>query len=196
MRRKTFDGLLASGGLIVAIMLLVAGALLTWAHSFVTDEVHNQLAAEKIYFPDKGTSALTSNAEIKKYVTKYAGQEVTTGAQAEVFADHYIAVHLREIGGGQTYSQLSEKSLANPKDSALAAQVQTVFRGETLRGLLLNAYAFGKMASIALIAAIVSFVGAVIMLILSALGLWHSRRVDRDEELGARHQRIGATTAA
>lgn len=183
MRRRTFDALVSTGGLILAAVLVVAGVLLLWAHNFIDDNVHNQLAVQKIYFPAKGSPALTSNAEIKKYVTPYAGQQVVNGKQAEVFADHYIAVHLREIGGGKTYSQLSARSLAQPDNTKLAAQVQTMFRGETLRGLLLNAYAFGKMGQIALWGAVVSFIGAGIMLLLSALGFAHLRRVPPEAEI-------------
>ena len=85
---------------------------------------------------------------------------MTTGAQAEVYADHFIANHLKVIGGGQTYAQLSGKALAQPKNAALAGQVDAMFKGTTLRGMLLNAYAFWKMGQIALWAAIVSFIGA------------------------------------
>src|SRR5581483_3215307 len=144
MNRKSLDRLLAAGGLVVAALLVAAGALLTWAHTYVHDEVHSQLAAEKVYFPPKGSDALKP-AEIGPYLNKYAGQQLVTGAQAKAYADHFIAVHLKEIGGGQTYAQLSTKALANPTDQKLAGQVQTVFRGETLRGLLLNAFAFDTM---------------------------------------------------
>src|SRR3954451_23720830 len=101
MRRRVFDTLMSTAGAALAVLLLVAGGLLLWAHSFVDSNVHTQLAAQQIEFPAAGTPALTSDPEIKKYVTPYAGQQVTDGAQAEVFADHYIAVHLREIGGGK-----------------------------------------------------------------------------------------------
>jgi hypothetical protein len=185
MRRRTFDALVSTGGMIVAAVLLVAGALLMWGHSFINTNVHNQLAAQKIFFPPKGNPALTADPEIKQYVSPYAGQQVVNGQQAEVFADHFIAVHLREIGGGKTYSQLSARSLAHPGKAKLAAQVQTLFRGETLRGLLLNAYAFGKMGQIALWAAIAVFIGAVIMLVLSALGYLHLRRVPPEAEVMA-----------
>ena len=182
MRRKTFDALLATGGLLIAIVLAVAGGLLIWAHTFVNDQVHSQLAAQKIYFPPAGNSAL-ADPQIGPYLNKYAGQQLVTGAQAETYADHFIKVHLSKIGGGQTYSQLSTKSNANPSDTALANQVQTMFRGETLRGLLLNAFAFWKMGQIALIAAIVSFIGAGVLLLLSALGFLHLRRVAPDVEV-------------
>ena len=108
---------------------------------------------------------------------QYAGQLMTTGAQAEVYADHFIANHLKAIGGGQTYSQLSAKAIAQPNNAKLAAQVQLMFRGTTLRSMLLNAYAFGTMGTIAGIAAIAAFTAAAVMLILGGLGLLHSRRV-------------------
>src|SRR5215471_2781957 len=116
-------------------------------------------------------------------MTKYAGQLMTTGAQAQTYADHFIAVHLRKIGGGKTYSQLSAESLANPSNAALKAQVDTLFKGETLRGLLLNAYAFWQMGQIALIAGIVSLAAAAVMLVLSVLGFVHLRRTPAEAEL-------------
>ena len=108
---------------------------------------------------------------------------MTTGAQAQTYADHFIAVHLREIGGGKTYAQLATASLAQPKNAALAAQVQTVFRGETLRGLLLNAYGFWEMGQIMLIGAIAAFTAAGLMLILSVLGIAHLRRATPESEV-------------
>jgi hypothetical protein len=186
MRRKTFDALLASGGVVVAIILIVAGGLLTWASSFVSDQVHDQLVAQKIYFPDKGSDALKSD-EIGPHLDKYAGQQLATGAQAEAYANHFIAVHLEEMTGGKTYAELSSAAQADPTNTELAAQVNTVFKGETLRGLLLNAYAFGTMGSLAGIAAIVSFVGAAVMLLLSGLGFFHARRTPEEREVLAGH---------
>ena len=113
----------------------------------------------------------------------YAGQTLTTGAQAKTYADHFIAVHLAEMGHGQTYSQLSAQSLAQPKNIALAGLVQTVFRGTTLRSMLLEAYGFWQFGQIALIGAIASFAGAALMLILSIVGLIHGRRVTPEAEV-------------
>jgi hypothetical protein len=182
MRRKTFDALLTFGGLAIAVVLLVAGGLLTWANSFIGNEVHKQLSQEQIFFPAKGSPALAS-PDIGPYLNKYAGKQLLTGAEANAYADHFIAVHLKAIGGGKTYSQLSTAAQANPKDAALAGKVDTMFRGETLRGLLLNAYAFATMGTIAGIAAAVSFVGAAILLLLAALGYWHLRRTPSEAEL-------------
>jgi hypothetical protein len=175
MQRRTLDRLISWVGLTLAAMLVVAGSLLTWGYNFITHEVHTQLAAQQIYFPAKG-SAATAGDEFAA-MRQYAGEQLTTGAQAETYADHFIAVHLKQIGGGKTYAQLSAEAQANPTDTKLAATVNTVFKGETLRGLLLNAYAFGTMATIAGIAAIAAFLGAAVMLLLSGLGLRHSRRV-------------------
>jgi len=149
---------------------------MTWVHVYVHDQVRSQLVAEDIYFPEKGSDALASD-KIGPYLNQYAGQQLETGAQAEAWADHYIAVHLDEMTGGKTYADLSEEAQANPDDAELQAQVETVFRGETLRGLLLNAYAFDTMATFALVGAIVAYVGAVVMAILALLGLRHARRV-------------------
>jgi hypothetical protein len=181
MRRKTFDALAVTAGLVIAGLLLVAGGLLTWGHNFVTNEVHTQLAAQKIVFPPANSPAV-KGAEFAP-MRQYGGQLMTTGAQAQVYADHFIAVHLTEIGGGQTYSQLSAKALAQPKNAALAAQVQTMFRGETLRGLLLNAYAFWTIGQIMLWAAIAAFAGAGLLLLLAIFGFIHLRRTAPEAEI-------------
>jgi len=175
MRRRTFDILMATAGLFLAITLIASGVLLTWAHTFIGNEVHTQLAAQQIYFPAANSKAVA--APEFAAMRQYGGQQLTTGAQAEVYADHFIANHLKVIGGGKTYAQLSAEAIAQPKNAVLAAQVATVFKGETLRGLLLNAYAFGTMGMIAGIAAIGAFIAAAVMLVLSGLGLMHARRV-------------------
>jgi hypothetical protein len=159
MRRRTFDGLMATAGLVLAAVLLVAGGLLTWAHTFVGDPA------------------------IKPYLTQYAGQQLTTGPQAKAYADHFIAVHIKEMSGGKSYSELSTASRADPTNTELAGLVNTVFKGETLRGLLLNAYAFDTMGRIALYGAIVSFFAAGLMLLLSLLGFAHMKRTDPATEV-------------
>jgi hypothetical protein len=182
MRRRTFDALLTVGGLIVATVLVAAGGLLMWANNFVDDQVTTQLSAQKIYFPEAGTEGANDPA-VKEYIAPYLGQQVTDGKQAQVFADHYIGAHLQAMAGGKTYSELSAISRANPDDAEAAAAVQTAFRGETLRGLLLNAYAFWKMGQIALYGAIAAFAGAALMLVLSILGIAHLRRVPVEQEV-------------
>ena len=182
MRRRTFDALLAASGLIAAVILFAAGGLLTWAHSFVGHEVYTQLSSQQIFFPEKGSDSLNDPA-IKPYLEQYAGQQLTNGAQAKAYADHYIAVHINEMTGGKTYAELSAASLADPDNTELADLTQTVFRGETLRGLLLNSYAFWQMGQIALYGAIASFIGAGVMLVLSVLGFLHIRRVPETEEV-------------
>jgi hypothetical protein len=185
MRRRTFDVLVSSTGMMLTIVLLVAGGLLYWGYSFANGNVHDQLVAQKIFFPPKGSPALAP-PEIGRHLNQYAGQQLTNGAQAQAYANHFIAVHLNEAAGGRTYAQVSSQALQNPNDAKLAAQVQTLFRGETLRGLLLNAYAFWKIGQIALWAAIASFSLAAVMLVLTILGFWHLRRVSPTEELMAR----------
>ncbi|HEU0239593.1 MAG TPA: hypothetical protein VFR11_09995 [Micromonosporaceae bacterium] len=188
MRRKAFDMLVSSVGVMLTLVLLVAGGLLMWGYSFANTNVHNQLAAQQIYFPAKGSDALKP-AAIGPYLNQYAGQQLVTGAQAKAYADHFIAVHLSEVAGGKTYAQVSTAAQADPNNTALQAQVNTLFKGETLRGMLLNAYAFWQIGQIALYAAIASFALAAVMLVLSVLGIAHVRRVPTDAELLTRRAR-------
>lgn len=154
---------------------------MTWAHNFVDNQVRTQLADQQIFFPAAGSAAIS--APQFAAMRQYAGQQLLTGAQAETYADHFIAEHLKAIGGGKTYAELSTQAQANPSDTALARTVQTVFQGETLRGLLLNAYAFGTMATIAGIAAIAAFISGVVLLVLGLLGLQHGRRTPPEHEI-------------
>lgn len=184
MRRKTFDLITSSVGVLLAVLLLVAGGLLIWAYTFVNNQVTTQLTEQQIVFPAANSASIKAlPAADAAAMTQYAGQQMTTGAQAETYANHFIAVHLKEIGGGKTYSQLSAESLAQPRNAVLKAQVDTVFQGTTLRGLLLNAYAFWQIGQIALWAAIAAFIGAAIFLALSIVGFLHMRRTPAEAEL-------------
>ena len=184
MRRKTFDAIATMAGLVLAVVLAIGGGLLLWGHSVVSTDVHNQLAAQKIVFPAAGSPEIKAlPAADAAAMTAYAGQTMTTGAQAQAYADHFIAVHLTEIGGGKTYSQLSAAAMAQPKNTALATQVATIFKGTTLRGMLLNAYGWWQMGQIMLISAIVAFAAAGLFLILSFFGLWHLRRATPESEI-------------
>jgi hypothetical protein len=186
MRRKVFDVLASTGGALLVVVLLVAGALLLWGHSFANSNVHNELAQQQIMFPAKGSSELAS-PKIGPYLNQYAGQQLTTGPQAQAYANHFIAVHLSEMPYGGVYSKVSALSLQNPGNAKLAAEVQTSFRGSTLRGLLLEAYGFWKFGQIALWAAIASFILAGTIAVFVGLGFWHARRVPESAELLTPH---------
>lgn len=181
MKRKTLDKILTLGGALVVVVLLAAGGLLMWGYSYANSQVQDQLSAQQIYFPTAGSAALAPS-NIGPYLDQYAGQQLTTGPQAEAYADHFIQVHLDEMAGGKTYAQLSAESLAQPNNTALKAQVQTMFQGTTLRSMLLEAYGFWTFGQIALYGAIASFIGAGLMAILVGLGIWHTRRVAEDTE--------------
>jgi hypothetical protein len=177
MSRSVLDRLLSGIGLVAGVVLLAAAGLLFYAHGYIHGQVSDQLQEQKITFPAGDSKAFTSlPAADQSAIKPYVGQTMNTGAQAEVFADHYIKVHLGEVAGGQTYSQLSAQAQADPTNQRLAGQVQTLFRGETLRGLLLNAYAFHTMATVVLVAAWISLAAGVILSVLAALGLSHARR--------------------
>jgi hypothetical protein len=194
MKRRTFDVIASSIGLGLAALLIVAGGLLTWASSFVHDQVHNQLAEQQIYFPKADDESIA--APEFKAMHQYAGQQLVTGAQAEVYADHYILNHLKEMPYQGVYSKLSAASRANPDNTDLADAVGTSFKGTTLRGMLLNAYAWDKTGTIAGDAALVAWIGAGVMALLGGLGLWHSRRVpDSSEILTGKHEELDPSKA-
>ena len=178
MDRSTLDKLISSTGLIIGIVLLAAAGMLVYASNFIHGQVHDNLVSEKIMFPSANDTSYTSLPTTDKTaLAPYVGQQLLTGKQAEVFANHYIAVHLQKIGGGKTYSELSAESIANPNDMALAGKVNTVFRGETLRGILLNAYAFDTMASVARLAALGALIAGGVLAILALLGFKHAHKV-------------------
>jgi hypothetical protein len=182
MRRRTFDLILTGTGAVLTLVLLFAAILLTVGYNFAHTQVRDQLTQQQIYFPPAGSEALADPA-IGPYLNQYAGQQLTTGKQAEAYANHFIAVHLKEMASGQTYAQVSAASQKDPTNAQLKAQAQALFQGETLRGLLLNAYAFDTIATIALYAAIAAYIGAAIMLVLTILGIIHLRRRPGDEEI-------------
>src|SRR5215470_14871143 len=163
MRRNTH--LAAIAGFVLSAVLLAAGGLLLWGSTYTHNMVHNQLAAQQIYFPPKAAFAHPkAGTEITPSmipsVSQYAGQQLLTGPQAKAYADNFIAVHLSEMPYGGLYSKISAAALAQPKNTQLQSLVQTSFRGTTLRGLLLEAYAFSKIGTIMLWGAIASFIAA------------------------------------
>jgi hypothetical protein len=161
MRRSTRT-LLAAVSAGLAAVLLIAGGLLLWGSAYVHNTVQGQLAAQQITFPPAAAFAHPkAGTEITPSmipsVSQYAGQQLLTGQQAEAYADHFIAVHIANMTGGKTYSQLSAAAMAQPNNTQLAGQVATVFKGETLRSMLLNAYGWWKVSQITYIIALAAF---------------------------------------
>jgi hypothetical protein len=203
MRRRTFDKVVSSIGLVLTVGLIVASGLLFWGYSFANNNVHDQLAQQKIFFPKAGSDALKPK-EIGPYLNKYAGQQLVNGDQARAYADHFIAVHLTESTGGKTYAELGAvqsglraqiadaKAKNDPNVGKLQEELtkvtatrETAFKGETLRGLLLEAYGFWKIGQLALIGSIASMALAAVMLVFSIIGFWHATRVPAEEEIMA-----------
>ena len=175
-------------GFALSAILFVAGGLLLWGSTYTHNMVHNQLAAQKIYFPPQAAFAHPkAGTEITPSmipsVSQYAGQQLVTGQQAQSYADNFIAVHIANMTGGQTYAQLSGKALANPADTKLAAQVATVFKGETLRAILLNAYGWWKVSQITYIASLIAFGLGGLTLLASLFGLTVGRHPEIVHEI-------------
>ena len=190
LRRRTIDLVLIGIGTVAAIVFAAAGGLLMWGSNFAEDYVHDELSSQNVTFP----TADELREEGRDDLLGHAGEAVTTGDQAEAYAS-YIDGHLQGIADGQTYSQIddrgaaqavvdAEEAGASPAEVAelqatadeLRAQRDSLFRGETLRGLLLTSFAWATVGEIAGIAAWVAFAGAVVMAALVVAGLLHLRR--------------------
>ena len=190
MRRKTFDQIVTFVGFGLSALLLVAAGLLNWGATFATTAVGDQLIAQKISIPGTNGDPAASK-EVIDFFAANADKIMTTGKQAQMYADHYIAFHMSAM---PTYAEASNMNraaaglfAADPTNLTLKADaekkaglVETVFKGNSLRGMLLNAYAFWQLGQIASISAIAALVGALLMLLLSIAGLIHIRRTPED----------------
>jgi hypothetical protein len=192
VKRRTLDILFSIGGLLIAALLLVGGLVLTSNANFAKNYVSTQLAQENITF--KTADTLTDEEKKSACLVQYAGQKLTTGKQAECYANEFIGLHLKSTAGGKTYAdlgtpqaELRTKLTAAQKagDTALAADLQkqyndvtqqreTVFKGETLRGLLLTTYGFSEFGTKAEQFSVVAYSAAALMLILSLAGFAHA----------------------
>lgn len=193
LRRRTIDTVLTASGAVLAVVLVAAGGLLSWGASFSEDYVDDELSSQHITFPD----AAALEEEGRTDLLKFAGATVDSGPEAEGYAS-FIDGHLEGIAGGKTYADLGgpERAANAAVDEAVASgapaneiaalegdaaavsgQRNSLFKGETLRGLLLSAFAWSTVGRIAGIAAIVSFAAAAAMVILVALGVRHHHKV-------------------
>lgn len=196
MRRQTLDRFFVAGGAALAVLLLVLGIVLQSNATFANDYVHDQLSAQRITF----TPAENLSPEETKVacLADNAGEALTTGKQAECYANEYIGLHLTEINEGKTYSETSgdargaraeataaqESGAANADEldataAELEGKVQSLFRGETLRGLLLTSYGFSEFGRKADQAATVAFLAALVLLLASIAGLVHAVRTPK-----------------
>jgi hypothetical protein len=152
----TIAAVAAVGMMLVGVLALVGG-------SYTKQVVHDQLAPQKIFFPAAASPALLPG------IKQYAGQQLLTGNQAKAYANNFINVHLSKVAGGQTYSQVSAASIAAPTNAKLTAEKATLFQGESLRGLLLGAWGWSVVGTIATLAGIVLLVIGGILLLLPLL---------------------------
>jgi hypothetical protein len=163
---------------LIGILGFCAGFLF-WGNSFIHNQIQTELTTQQIFFPAANSAAITAlPADKQAAMNQYGGQQLTTGEQAQVYANNFIGVHLSEVAGGQTYAQMSAKAMAAPTDQKIAGQVATLFKGETLRGLLLNAYGWWTIGTYALYAAIGLTVAAFAVLVALAFEvyLWLTER--------------------
>lgn len=194
MKRRTFDGIVTMVGVVLSIFLFAAAGLLNWGYTFTDNQVKSQLSAQEIVLP-ADTGNPNADAATVAFFKANGTKTMTTGKQAQMYADHYLGFHLSSMGTYAAASAASRAatgaSAAAPDDAALAAAaaksistLDTVFKGTTLRGTLLTAYAFWQMGQIAKIGAGVSLLGGLFLLLLSLLGWAHLRRTPHEATLG------------
>ena len=161
-------------GTVLFLVLVVGSGLLLWGSTFANNMVHDQLSEQKIQFPPKGSPAL----DPKEFpgLQRYAGQAVDTGPKAKAYANEFIKVHLAGVANNKTYSQASEAARNDPKNAKLEGQVQTLFRGETLRGLLLYAWGWSVVGMIAYWVGVAALLGAFAVFLALLLGFLAHRR--------------------
>ena len=189
MKRKNFDKIVTAVGFGLTVFLLVAAGLLNWGASFASESVSSQLENQNISFPP----AIGMPAETRSKLAKWAEKQVTTGEMARDYSDLFIWEHMKAasiavMGKPATYSEVSTEYMAavrgGSQDAERTAKLSelrdTLFMGNTLRGMLLEAYAFGMFGVIAGYAAIASLIGGLVFLVLAIAGLMHIRRTPED----------------
>ena len=186
--RHFIDLLISWAGLVVAVVLIGASVAAIYGGNFALDNVKDRLAPQNIVFSED------MSPEEKAIVGEFAGQKVDTGTEAEAYS-RYIGLHLTEIGGGKTYAelggplfaleaQIEEATAAGQNTTAmeeelagLRAQRDTVFKGETLRAILLNAYGWWTVGQITLYVGYGLLVAGLFLAVLVGLGFFHARKV-------------------
>jgi hypothetical protein len=180
---------------LIGILVFCAGFLF-WGNSFIHNQISTELTAQQIYFPAADNKAIAAlPAADAAAMSIYGGQQLTTGAQAQVYANSFIGVHLSEVAGGLTYSQMSAQAMANPTDQKMAGQVATLFKGETLRGLLLNAYGWWTIGTYALYAAIGLALAAFAVLVALAFEVFLAIREPRKVKVPVLTTKLERVTA-
>ncbi len=175
MDRKVWDRLVSGTAAVLAVALIVVGASAVYGGNFGRDNVRDRLQPEKVAFPPLDEMTPEEQQELGEF----AGQTVDTGPEAEAFA-RYIAGHLTEVNDGKTYSETSAAARVEGLPPAEAADLQVkadvLFKGETLRSILLNAYGWWTMATILLYVGFLLIIAGVALAVLSFLGFRHAAR--------------------
>jgi hypothetical protein len=175
MNRKAWDQIVSASAAVIAVAMIVLGGFAIYGGNFGRDNVQTRLEPQNITFPPLDAMS----PEEQQAVGEFAGQQVTTGAQAEAFS-RYIGGHLAAVNDGKTYSETSAAARAEGLDPDVAAELQgkadTLFKGETLRSILLNAYGWWTVATIALYAGYAMVAMGIVLGALASLGFRHARR--------------------
>lgn len=232
MKRRTLDVVFVVGGVALAVLLGVLGLVLRSNANFAKTYVTDQLSEQQITFPaaealvkadvwkadvvesfggdaaaaDKfiADNKLVAEADSACLVAN-AGKLMTTGKQAECYANNFIRLHVKDgsIIDGKSYTYatmggvaraaskaVADAKAANANDPAIAdlqakatginAQRESQFKGESLRGLLLTSYGFSIFGEKAAQASTVALLAGLVLLIASLAGLVHALMTPKD----------------
>jgi len=171
-----------------AVMVVVLAGAAAFAYglgTFTTGQIRDELAAQQVFFPAadqiKAGGALDP-AKFSQEIRDQAGNQVTDGNQARIYANDFVGVHLKSTAGGLTYASVGTKisqlkaqlATMQPTDpgyadiqtqiTTLTAQRETLFKGETLRSMLLNAYGWWTIGTYTTYAAFGLLLAALVVL--------------------------------
>lgn len=191
MNRKAWDQIVSASAAVIAVAMIVLGAFAIYGGNFGRDNVQTRLEPQNITFPP--FDAMTP--EEQQEVGSFAGQQVTNGAQAEAFS-RYIGGHLAAVNDGKTYSETSAAARADGLDAdtaaELSAKADTLFKGETLRSILLNAYGWWTVATIALLVGWTMVALGLLLGVFAILGFRHAKRAAAERTAGETNGRVTA----
>jgi len=216
MKRRTLDLVFVVGGVLLAVLLGVLGLVMKANADFAKDYVKDQLTQQKINFT---AAEFLSEEETKSAcLVEYAGTALDSGVKAECYANDYIALHMREAAAeagleGETYASIGGVQRTLGADLAAAGEAgeptesiqtrldevnglrETMFKGETLRGLLLTSYGFSQFGVKGEQVMTVAFIAALVLLLASIAGLIHLARTPKDQVVHFGHSEPEAPAA-
>jgi len=196
--------------IMLGVITLVVGATLIGMGRFVQDNIRTELASQQISFSP--ADALSDEEKAVPGIVENAGQPLTTGNQAKIYAS-LIGLHLQEAAKGAGYPGASYATLggeqrklkaavadattasddaalkkANADLTAVTNLRNTMLTGNTLRGNLLSAYGWDNAATGIIVAGAIALVLGIVFLVLFVYELRRGHLAPTEGSLPAQGQ--------